>query len=269
MTPLIAIFVVLFGLAFGSFLNVCIFRLPRHASLMHPPSHCPHCDASICAYDNIPLLSWIVLRARCRACSSPISARYPLVEAATAGLFVACWLRFGLNVHGLGRVIFCFLAFGLAMMDWETMLLPDAFTLPGTFLGLLYAGLEFRVGLGRGFWAGMLLALACGAAAFALILMIRGVYWLVRRREGMGLGDAKLLAMIAVWLGLGPTLVTLFLGVIAAALYGVGLLLIHRNSQTGEPDPLRLPFGSFLCAGALYAVFWGEITFNWYLRFFR
>lgn len=306
MTVLIAIFVVLFGLALGSFLNVCIARLPEHVSIVHPGSRCPHCEAPIAARDNIPLLSWILLRGRCRTCSARISLRYPLVEAATAGLFLACWLRFGINGAGsiggigtsgginldaIGRMLLCFLVLGLAVMDWETMQLPDAFTLPGIVLGVLFRGLIGLAG-GRGFWPGAGRALLGSAAAALLILALRGLYWLVRRREGMGLGDAKLLAMIAAWLGVWQTLLVMFFAVIAAALYGILLLARARRPNSPDAAPemaperasstgqgaapslvpataatLRLPFGSFLCAAALYAIFWGTETIHWYLRF--
>jgi leader peptidase (prepilin peptidase)/N-methyltransferase len=263
-TLLVAIFVVLFGLAFGSFLNVCIARLPGHGSLLRPASHCPKCLVPIRPADNIPLLSWLLLGCRCRDCSARISMRYPLVEASTAALFLGCWMRYGLTTHGVGLMVFCFLVLGLGVMDWETMLLPDGFTIPGIALGYTYGGLA-AMHQGASFWHGALYRILWSASAFALISFIRAAYWIVRRQEGMGMGDAKLLAMIAAWLGPWLAGVTLFAGVLGAALYGAILLLRHR----GGAASLRLPFGSFLCGGTLFAVFRGEQTINWYMRFLR
>lgn len=256
---LVAIFAALFGLAFGSFLNVCISRLPRHQSIVRPASRCPACGQSIRATDNIPLVSWMLLRGRCRFCGWRIPWRYPLVELATAMLFLLCYLIFGVTLSALGMVALCFLLLGLAVMDAETLLLPDSFTLPGIALGILYSGLH-------GGWRNALFAAAYGLGATVLILLIRGIYWLARRREGMGLGDAKLLALIAAWLGPRLSLLVLFLGVIAAASFGI--LLAVRNRRK-EMRNLAIPFGSFLCAAAIYAVFYGNETLAWYVQFFR
>ncbi len=259
---LIGIFVVLLGLAFGSFLNVCIARLPRHESIVQPPSHCPRCGAVIRAWDNIPLLSYLLLRGRCRACKGSISWRYPAVEFATASLWLACFLQFGATLPAGAMAVLCFLALGLAVMDAETLLLPDTFTVPGIFLGILWCAAategarldKLRAGGMSLLWAAM---------AAAIILLIRTAYWLVRRREGMGLGDAKLFAMLAAWLGPANALLIFFLAVIAGAIYGV---LSLRRQRSGTA---RIPLGSFLCLAAIYAVFAGPPTIAWYLRFYR
>lgn len=254
------LFVVLLGLAFGSFLNVCIGRLPRHESIAHPPSHCPACGAPIQIRDNIPLLSYVLLRGHCRNCRSQISWRYPAVELVTAALWLLCYLQFGLTTQGVGMAIFCFLALGLAVMDAETLLLPNAFTLPGILLGVIYSAASAE----RSFLLAALCSLAWAAAAAALILAINGAYWLVRRRQGMGLGDAKLFAMIAAWLGPRNAALAFFLAVVFAAAYG-----IFQNVQDRQWRlTARLPLGAFLAAAALYAVFAGEQTIAWYLHFF-
>jgi leader peptidase (prepilin peptidase) / N-methyltransferase len=266
---LAGIFAGLLGLAFGSFLNVCIWRLPRHESVAAGRSRCPECGAAIRARDNVPLLSFLLLRGRCRDCGAAISWRYPAIELATAALWVLCWLEFGVSVQGIGMAVFCLLVLGLAAMDAETMLLPNAFTLPGIVLGLIYSG-----AICGGGWSGRLRCVGaslgwavCGAI---LILAIRGLYWLVRRREGMGVGDAKLLAMIAAWLGPANALLAFFLAVVGGAVYGVFLLMFR------DPGPKirtwgthRLPLGSFLCAAAIYATFEGRETVGWYLSLFR
>jgi leader peptidase (prepilin peptidase)/N-methyltransferase len=254
----VAIFSALFGLAFGSFLNVCISRLPQHKSIVRPASFCPACGEPILAIDNLPLVSWILLRGRCRHCGWHISLRYPLVEFATATLFLLTFLTFGLTLEGAGMVVLCFLLLGLAIMDAESLLLPNAFTLTGIVLGVAYSGL-------RGGWQSVLLAILYAVAATSLVLLIRGSYWLVRKEEGMGLGDAKLLAMIAAWLGPWPSLLALFLGVLAAAIFGLVWMIFKRASMR----TLQLPFGSFLCAAAIYAIFRGQPILKWYLQFFR
>lgn len=290
--------VILLGLAFGSFLNVCISRLPRHESIVRPRSRCPKCRAEIGARDNIPVLSWILLRGRCRSCSWKIPWRYPAVELATAALWLLCSLRFGLTIYAVGMAALCFLLLGLAVMDAETMRLPDPFTWPGIALGVLWSGLLLRMAVIRmaGRLPGALLVWPSSAMLHAydgdfvltskyppaivgmvasafwallaalLILIIRWLYWLLRRREGMGLGDAKLLAMIAAWLGPMLTLLTLFLGVVAAAIVGVAWIALRGRRGAAT---LRLPFGSFLCAAAIYTIFAGQPILDWYLKFFR
>jgi leader peptidase (prepilin peptidase)/N-methyltransferase len=255
----------LLGLVFGSFLNVCIARLPRHESVVSPRSMCPDCGAPIRAMDNVPLLSFLVLWGRCRDCGVRISWRYPAIELATAALWVLCWLEFGVSVEAVGMAVFCFLALGLAAMDAETLLLPNTFTLPGIVLGVLYSAVMCPDGwLARLRCAGV--SLGWAVCATALILTIRWLYWLVRRREGMGFGDAKLFAMIAAWLGPANTLLVFFLAVVGAALYGV-LWMGLRRGEGGTQA--RIPLGSFLCAATIYAVFEGQATVGWYLGFFR
>lgn len=258
MQALALIFVVAAGLAFGSFLNVCISRLPLHQSIVRPRSRCPHCAAAIAGYDNIPILSFLILRGRCRSCRAAISWRYPAIEFATAALWLLCWLEYGPSLVALGMATFSFLLLGLAAMDAEALRLPDTFTLPGIVLGILYSGLlcgSIRCAL---------LSLAWAAAAAALLLGVAGAYWLLRRRMGMGVGDAKLIAMIAAWLGPAGALLTLFVAVLAAAVYGIGLSVARRKFDAA----VALPLGSFLCAAALYAIFEGQHVIAWYTGFF-
>lgn len=259
MTLLTAIFSVLFGLAFGSFLNVCISRLPQGKSIVRPPSRCPGCGEFIWVRDNLPLLGWILLRGRCRHCGWHIPLRYPLVELAMAALFLLCYLTFGLTVEAVGMAVLCFLLLGLSVMDAETLLLPNAFTFPGIGLGIVYSALH-------GGWRAGIFSIVYALAAIALIVLIRGAYWLVRRQEGMGLGDAKLLAMIAAWLGPWLTLLAFFYGVLAAAVFGLVLVVLHRRNPSRS---FLVPFGSFLCAATLFAIFRGQPIIDWYLRFFR
>jgi leader peptidase (prepilin peptidase) / N-methyltransferase len=247
---------------------------------------------AIRARDNVPILSWILLRRRCRACGWRIPWRYPAVETATATLFLLCFLRFGITLESIGMAIFCFLLLGLAVIDAEMLLLPDAFTWPGIGLGVVWSGAMWLVArefppalmLPGGFGVFYPTALVhqslgwevavvspVGSLLWALLaalvmILIRGAYWLVRRREGMGWGDVKLLAMIAAWLGPMTTLLTLFLAVAGAAVVGVGSMVVRGRRGAMA---MRLPFGSFLCASAIYAVFAGEPIIEWYMKFFR
>jgi leader peptidase (prepilin peptidase)/N-methyltransferase len=269
---LISIFAVLLGLAFGSFLNVCISRLPRHESVVSPRSRCPRCQAPILSSDNIPVLSWILLRGRCRNCEIRIPARYPLIEAVTAALFLLCYFEFGLTLQGIAFAVLCWLLLGLAVMDAETFRLPDALTLPGIALGILASSFWDVPGAVPTFSlraAGASLLWAVCAATF--IMIIRALYWLVRRREGIGLGDAKLIAMIAAWLGPWQAGLVLFLAVVCAAAYGLGVIAWSgkRRPCAGSALTARIPIGAFLGAAAILALFEGDSILHWYLSFFR
>jgi leader peptidase (prepilin peptidase)/N-methyltransferase len=265
------------GLLVGSFLNVCIVRVPVGESVAWPRSHCRQCDQPIAGWDNIPVLSWLLLGAACRACGGRISWRYPVIELATCSLFVMCCLRFSPSWPAAGWALLCFLLLGLAVMDADTLLLPDLFTLPGLGAGILFAGLQ--AGLRDGAWAPGLRAaghsLLAAAVSAAVLLLIAGAYWLARRRMGMGLGDVKLLALLAAWLGLPQTALVLFLAVIVGALYGLGMILSHRQQESAEgEDPLPIgqmpvPFGTMLSLAGLYSIFLGERTLRWYTQFFH
>ena len=250
-----------YGLVIGSFLNVVIHRLPREMSLLRPRSHCPGCGALVRWYDNVPLLSYLALRGRCRACRTPISPRYPLVELASAGLLVAVAARFGLTVAGLAAALFVLLLLTLALIDLEHRLLLDVLTLPGIAAGLLLAPLggSLVVPLGgavlhsSGPALSALASSLLGAAIGALVpyVVIVG-YRLIRGAEGMGLGDVKFLAMIGVFLGWKGVLLTIGLGSVLGAAVGLGLIAAGRGRRDTE-----LPFGTFLAAGALLTLFVG------------
>jgi leader peptidase (prepilin peptidase) / N-methyltransferase len=270
------IFFGLCGLLLGSFLNVCILRLPAGESVVRPRSHCRQCNQPIANRDNIPLLSYLLLRGACRTCGSRISWRYPVIELATCTLFVMCCLQFSPSRLAGCWALLCFFLLGLAVMDAETLLLPDLFTLPGLLAGVVFAALHpglkgagwaWGTALGAAGWS--LLAAATAAAA---LLLIAGAYWLMRRRMGMGLGDVKLLAMLAAWLGLRQTGLVLFLAVVAGALYGLATILVNRrvNRRVGtSPGQLPVPFGTMLSLAGLYSIFLGERTLGWYLQFFH
>jgi leader peptidase (prepilin peptidase) / N-methyltransferase len=249
------------GLLFGSFLNVCIVRLPRHQSIAVPRSHCQSCASPIRALDNIPVASWIWLRGRCRTCGSRISIQYPLVEAAMSLLWIGCVIQTGATWQTLTNAVACFLLLGLAVMDAQTMLLPDAFTLTG--IGLVFVLRVCEPGISDRVHAAWV-TLVDAAIGAAILLAISGLYWLVRRRSGMGMGDVKLLAMIAAFLGLPLALFGFVAGVLAAALFAA-ILLVRRKA--GGYD--RIPFGAFLAAGAILAIFAGQPVIHWYVGLLR
>jgi leader peptidase (prepilin peptidase)/N-methyltransferase len=277
------------GLAFGSFLNVCISRIPRDESIVSPPSHCPHCLAAIHWYDNLPLLSWIILRGRCRSCKQRISFRYPAVELLTAVLFVACYVTFGLTWIALKFCAFMFLSLGLIFMDAETGLLPREFTYPGTVLGLVlscigttdYSGTTFLFHVfATGVPGPHMLSLidAClGAVVGAgFFYLAWAVYYLVRKQHGLGFGDIALMGMAGAFLGLKLILLVIVTAPIAGVLY-VALVMLReafgaksRESIAEEEPFLRreIPFGIFLGSSSIFAVFAGEAVWNWYLKLF-
>jgi leader peptidase (prepilin peptidase)/N-methyltransferase len=261
----------LFGLAFGSFLNVCIARLPLGASVVHPRSHCPLCLHPISLNDNIPILSWLLLKRRCRHYQAPISALYPIVELATAAWFVLSVWFFGMTLAAANCALLGFFLIGLLVMDWQTHLLPDEFTLGGAAVGFaLTAVRAFLLPMDTGeiVLTGperiLLYRVLAILAAALLMLVIRWSYRLLRKRDGMGLGDVKMLAMIAAFLGLRHALLALFLAAIAGALYAVVLLL--RRNATAQT---RLAFGSFLALGGMAAALFGSPILTWYAGFYR
>lgn len=285
------------GLAFGSFLNVCISRIPRDLSIVSPPSFCPHCQASILWRDNIPLLSWIRLRGRCRKCGQTISLRYPVVELLTAVLFAACYAVFGPTWLTLKASVFCFLMVGLIFMDAETGLLPHEFTYSGVVMGLMLACFAPTDATGTTLLLNVfgmrstalvpalsvldaLLGAAVGAGFFYLAWAL---YYLVRGRHGMGFGDMALIAVVGVFLGLKLTVLVIFFAPILATVFAFLTLAANRGSTSSSSAPEQkppavpakpflsreIPFGVFLGASSLIVLFFGTQIWSWYLGQFR
>jgi leader peptidase (prepilin peptidase)/N-methyltransferase len=300
--PFLAAAIFGLGLCFGSFLNVCVYRLPRGKSVVTPRSACPHCGDWIPLYHNIPVLSWLVLRGKCRACKAPISPRYLLIEILTGLLFLGCYTHFGLTLGMLKCTVLGYLLLGLIFTDAETKLLPDAMTLPGLALGVLFSlvvpvndlasrimpGLvspTLRSQISWQWWslADSLLGAAVGASflygAAAIYLRARGV-------EGMGFGDVKLMAMIGAFLGTKLTVLTIFAASLAGSLFGLSTVLAvwmkrtRRNRARGTSRvaaqrrawqsarlALRyyeMPFGVFLGGMAILSFFFGNRLLHWY-----
>jgi leader peptidase (prepilin peptidase) / N-methyltransferase len=301
--PVLATAIFVLGLAFGSFLNVCIYRLPRDLSVVHPRSACPGCEQPIAFYDNIPVLSWLILRGRCRNCRIGISPRYIVIEILTGAIFLACYAHFDASLATLKYCAFGFLLLGLIFTDAETQLLPDKMTLPGLALGLAFSLLVPVNDPASQLLAGMvslplssdvswhLLSLAdsvLGAVVGASFIYGAGaIYLRARGVEGMGFGDVKLMAMVGAFLGAKLTIFTLFTASIAGSLFGLSTVLAvwikrtrRRMARNHEPGPRarrrawesaaialrrhQMPFGVFLGSMAIVALFYGNSFLHWY-----
>ena len=249
-------FAAAFGLILGSFVNVLIYRLPLGRSVVFPRSRCTACGVAIAPYDNIPLASYLLLlRGRCRHCRAPISPRYPLVEALVGAASLAAFTRHGPTLEYAVELIFIAAMVALVLIDYRHRILPDAITLTGAAAGLALAWpretITFLDAL-----AGMLLG-------GGLLFLVAEVYFRVRKREGMGLGDVKMMAMVGSFLGWKAVLLTVFLGSLAGSL--VGLLLMVLQGRTLKTT---LPFGTFLGAAAAASVFLGAPLLDWYAGLF-
>jgi leader peptidase (prepilin peptidase)/N-methyltransferase len=302
--PFFAAAIFALGLCFGSFLNVCIYRLPLGKSVVTPRSACPHCGDLIPLYHNVPVLSWLILRGKCRACKQPISPRYLLIELLTGVLFFSCYSHFGLTLAALKCAVLGYLLLGLIFTDAETKLLPDAMTLPGLALGIAFSlvvpvndlasriipGMVSTAMRGEISWrlwslSDSLLGAAVGASflygAAAIYLRARGV-------EGMGFGDVKLMALIGAFLGTKLTVLTIFAASLTGSLFGLSTVLavwtkrLRRNRARATPDvearrrawqsarlALRyyeMPFGVFLGGMAILSFLFGNRLLHWYWR---
>ena len=259
----IAIFVISLGAAIGSFLNVVIYRLPAGLSLITPPSRCPQCQTQLKPYDNVPILGWLWLRGRCRYCQTAIAVRYPLVEAATASMFLLIYNFSGMSLQTLGLWCFGSLLLALALIDLDTMLLPNPLTQTGVISGLAFQsavglGIDWDwSGLGNGLMAGFLGAVL-GIWLFDLI-RIAGT--LVFGQVAMGGGDTKLAAMIGAWLGWKLLFVSAFLACFFGSLIGIGGMAL---GLIGRRQPI--PFGPYLVLGAALATVAGEGMIVTYLK---
>ena len=249
-----------FGLLIGSFLNVCIYRLPRDLSVIAPRSFCPECEEPIAWYDNIPIVSYVILRARCRKCSWRIPLRYPLVELATGGLFFFAVYLNGLSPLAVKQCVFAALMVELAVSDLESWILPDEFTLGGTVLGLAFAfWVPIEPGIVTillgGSWgergASVAESMVGAVLSAAALSFVAWLYEKVRGREGMGFGDVKLIALIGAFLGLHNTLLALIIGSVAGSIVGLAWALVRKKSIATT----EMPYGTFLCAGALVVAY--------------
>jgi leader peptidase (prepilin peptidase)/N-methyltransferase len=254
------------GASIGSFINVVVYRLPAGLSILYPPSRCPHCLNRLKAYDNVPVLGWLWLRGRCRYCKSPISPRYPMVEAATGLIFVLVFVIFQFSPLTIGYWLFCSWLLALSIIDIDTMTLPGELTKSGLVLGIL-----FQMVLGfipESSWLGLVnqLMLAIAAAILGLWMFdaIARIGTMVFRKDAMGAGDAKLAAMMGAWLGWKYLLLASLIACIAGVFVEGSTILVGKKSNRNQP----FPFGPYLALGSAIALFGGEAIISSYLRFF-
>ena len=279
------LFAFVIGLVVGSFLNVCIYRLPRGENIVSPGSHCPSCLNPIKAWDNIPLLSFLLLKGRCRSCGAPISWRYPLVEGLTGIFFLLILYKFGLGFRSLLYLAFLSALVVVAFIDLEHQIIPHVITLPGIPVGLL-SSLILREPV---FFDSL-----AGALVGAGLLYFIAIYGeLLLKKEAMGGGDVNLVAMVGAFLGWKKMLLTVFLGCLFGSVIGIGIILKRRKNtehraqsteyraqsteyrtqntehRTRTMESTRIPFGPFLALGAAVSLFWGNDLIRWYLSILR
>lgn len=268
MIPIFCVLVFFVGACIGSFLNVCIARWPANESVVKPRSRCPRCGTPIAWYDNVPVLSWLVLRAKCRHCQAPISAIYPVIETAVGVMWIASVWAFGPSIVALRVAVFATILLGIAMTDLQHYLIPDGFTVTGLLFVLATSLFD-----GHGAWASpfasplqALLGACVGAGAITIIGWLGEV---ALKKEAMGFGDATLMAMAGAALGPGRAVLTIFVGALLAA---VGFLCVvypiswlRSRARGAAFEPPLVPFGVFLAPAALLTLLFGERTIHWYL----
>lgn len=251
-------FAFMYGLVIGSFLNVCIHRIPGNSFKMRESrSRCPDCKEIIRYYDNIPLVSYILLLGRCRHCKKRISPRYPLVELVSGLFAVSCLLKFGITWAALVYYILIAALIVITFIDLDHMIIPDVISLPGIPIGVAASFLLPVITL-----KDSLLGLVLGAGG---LFLISEVFWLIRRKEGMGMGDMKLLGMLGTFIGWKGVLFTIMAGSFVGMVAGVAQIPFSRDKTMG----LKIPFGPFLAAGAIIYIFWGDFLIQRYLDYAR
>jgi len=253
---LIVGFIFIFGMCIGSFLNVCIYRLPSSKSIINPSrSICPNCNGVIQFYDNIPVFSYLWLKGRCRHCNAPISLRYPLVELITGIVAINVYFMLGLTLEGVVYFVFISSLLVITFIDIDHKIIPDVITLPGIPAGLavsfVLSGITFKASI---------LGVLIGGGS---LLLVAWTYSLVTRKEGMGGGDIKLLAMIGAFIGWKGVIFTIFVASVAGTFVGITLMLLK-----GKNLKFELPFGPFLSIGAISFIFFGERVLFWYFNSF-
>ena len=248
------VLIFILGLIVGSFSNVCIYRIPRNESIIYPTSHCPKCRSKIKPVDNIPLLSYILLKGRCRNCKSKISIQYPIVELLTGLTYLIIYLIYGLSVQTLIYIILSSALIIIAFIDLNEQIVPDIISLPGIVIGFILSFLVPYIS-----FVNSALGVFVGGG---IILVIGLAGSLIFKKEAMGGGDVKLAAMIGAFLGWRYIIISLFLGFFLGALAGIVLILSKIKSREDT-----VPFGPFIVLGSLITLFWGDKIISWYIGF--
>lgn len=246
------VIIILFGLALGSFLNVVIYRLPRHLSLISPPSSCPRCGKRIKVFENIPLLSYLILGGRCSECRTRIPLTYPLVEVLTPLCFLLLYSQYSFSLHFFASSLFVCGLIALGFIDYEHQILPDEITLPGLALALIYSFFRDESNL-----RGALIGAVFGAG---ILLLIYVLYYVLRKKEGLGMGDVTMMLMVGAFLGWKQTLLTLILASFGGSLIGIALILFTKKGAQHA-----LPFGTFLAPAAFVSLLYGTQIINAYI----
>lgn len=254
------LFLFVFGAVIGSFLNVCIYRIPRNQSIIWPASRCPSCSNPINFYDNIPVFSYFLLRGRCRYCKAKISGRYPFVEAFNGFIFLLVFWRFGLEWSSAIYFVLCSALIVITFIDYDFQIIPDRITLPGIPVGLAAGSFILPDPFLRTTPLGLMASLIGAAGGFSFFYMVAFLSLRILKKEGMGGGDIKLMAMVGAFLGWKAVLLTTFLGSLFGAIIGVGLM-VFRGREKGS----LIPFGPFLAMGTLISLFFGQEILIWYL----
>ena len=254
MAPIVIfyIFAFIFGAVVGSFLNVCICRLPKNESIVFPPSHCPTCDYRIPWYDNVPIISYLILRGKCRSCKARISIQYPLVELVTALLTLFLFMRFGPTFVFLVLFLFCSAMVVVTFIDLEHQIIPDVISLPGIVAGFIFSFFIPQIG-----WLNSLIGIVVGGGS---LWLVASGYELLTKKEGMGGGDIKLLAMMGAFFGWKAIPFIIFVSSLVGSVIGVTVMLIRKKDAK-----LAIPFGPFLALGAVLYIFFGSQLIHLYL----
>ncbi len=253
-TTVLTVLFTAIGAVIGSFLNVCIYRVPRGASIVWPASACESCARELSWYENVPVVSWSVLGGKCRTCKAPLSIRHPLIEALTAAMFGGAMWHYGPSIQLLAQLVFGCALIVLFAIDLEHHLLPNVITLPGIVVGFAFS---FVTGPG---WLASLVGIVLGGGS---LWLIAEAYYRLRHEEGLGMGDVKMLAMIGAFVGWKLTLVTLMMASISGSLVGVLLIAARKGDMK-----YALPFGTFLAMGAALAATVGPTLLDWYLSLY-
>ncbi len=241
---MMTLFIFLMGLIWGSFFNVCIYRMPLSKSVVTGRSSCTQCQAKIAWYDNIPVLSYLLLKGKCRQCKAPFSIQYPLIELATGLIFVSIYLYLGLNLYALWATVFCCNLFVISVIDFHHQIIPDELSLGGIVLGFLFTFFLPNIS-----WIDSLIGILIGGGSFFLVAFL---YEKIAKQEGLGGGDVKMLGMIGAWLGYKSILPVIVLSSTFGAIVGVVMMLAKRGQLR-----TAIPFGPFLALGAFLFLFWG------------
>lgn len=248
------LFAFVLGAVVGSFLNVCIYRLPKNESIVFPPSRCPGCGKHIRWFDNIPIISYMLLAGRCRSCKTRISIRYPLVELLNALLTLFLFMRFGPTLAFLVLFLFCSAMVVITFIDLDHQIIPDIISLPGIVAGFIFSFFIPQLG-----WLNSLIGIVVGGGS---LWLVAAGYELLTKKEGMGGGDIKLLAMMGAFFGWKAIPFIIFVSSLTGSVIGVTVMLIGKKDSK-----LAIPFGPFLASGAVLYIFFGRQLMHWYLSF--